>query len=220
MGGLRTKIEEMGEPTLRTDAPRFAPAGQSTQMIVGADGASDAISSATSKRPLRQLRAAAGLLFGFSPIPDAPRACRCKRPPLMREHRLYQSDWMMRFYGFGRPSGGAPAERACSRSISIPSSPGRSSFASASRSTSTAPARDAAARAGTRREGGRRRSWPRAESAAYGWRMSGGGSRRFAPSVARLDARAQDLAVLVKPGTDGIVRGVRGARAQSILRSC
>ncbi|WP_034958703.1 putative DNA modification/repair radical SAM protein [Erythrobacter longus] len=82
-------------------APRFAPAGQSTQMIVGADDAND---TAIVSR-------AAGLYgnFGlrrvyysaFSPIPDASAVLPLKRPPLMREHRLYQSDWLMRFYGFG-----------------------------------------------------------------------------------------------------------------------
>ncbi len=85
-------------------APRYAPAGQSTQMIVGADAATD------SDIVLR----ASGLYdaFGmrrvyysaFSPIPDASSILPLKRPPLMREHRLYQSDWLMRFYGF------APAE--------------------------------------------------------------------------------------------------------------
>ena len=85
-------------------APRYAPAGQSTQMIVGADAATD------SDIVLR----ASGLYdaFGmrrvyysaFSPIPDASAILPLKRPPLMREHRLYQSDWLMRFYGF------APAE--------------------------------------------------------------------------------------------------------------
>ena len=36
----------------------------------------------------------------FSPIPDASAVLPLQRPPLMREHRLYQSDWLMRFYGF------------------------------------------------------------------------------------------------------------------------
>ena len=81
-------------------APKFAPAGQSTQMIVGADAATD---SAIVQR-------AAGLYdrFGlrrvyysaFSPIPDASAVLPLVRPPLMREHRLYQADWMIRFYGF------------------------------------------------------------------------------------------------------------------------
>lgn len=81
-------------------APRFAPAGQSTQMIVGADGASDAdivgkASTLYDRFGLRRVYYSA-----FSPIPDASAVLPLKRPPLMREHRLYQSDWLMRFYGF------------------------------------------------------------------------------------------------------------------------
>jgi putative DNA modification/repair radical SAM protein len=81
-------------------APRFAPAGQSTQMIVGADAATD-----------RDIVAKAAGLYGrfglrrvyysaFSPIPDASAVLPLKRPPLMRERRLYQSDWLMRFYEY------------------------------------------------------------------------------------------------------------------------
>ena len=81
-------------------APRFAPAGQSTQMIVGADAATDAdvVASASSlygKFGLRRVYYSA-----FSPIPDASAVLPLVRPPLMREHRLYQADWLMRFYGF------------------------------------------------------------------------------------------------------------------------
>ena len=81
-------------------APSFAPAGQSTQMIVGADSAND-----------RDIVLRASHLYGrfnlrrvyysaFSPIPDASAVLPLERPPLLREHRLYQSDWLMRFYGF------------------------------------------------------------------------------------------------------------------------
>ena len=81
-------------------APKFAPAGQSTQMIVGADAATDAdvVASASSlyaKFGLRRVYYSA-----FSPIPDASAVLPLVRPPLMREHRLYQADWLMRFYGF------------------------------------------------------------------------------------------------------------------------
>ena len=81
-------------------APRFAPAGQSTQMIVGADAASDSdivgkASALYGRFGLRRVYYSA-----FSPIPDASAVLPLKRPPLMREHRLYQSDWLMRFYGF------------------------------------------------------------------------------------------------------------------------
>ena len=87
-------------------APRFAPAGQSTQMIVGADAASDAdiVTRAATLYDRYSLRRV--YYSAFSPIPDASAVLPLKRPPLMREHRLYQSDWLMRFYGY------APAEVA------------------------------------------------------------------------------------------------------------
>lgn len=80
---------------------RFAPAGQSTQMIVGADGADDR----TILTNASNLYASYGLgrvyYSAFSPIPDSSKALPLIRPPLMREHRLYQADWLLRFYGFG-----------------------------------------------------------------------------------------------------------------------
>ena len=101
MGSIRSAIEEAGDARKRfRNAPRFAPAGQSTQMIVGADGASDAqivgkASTLYTSYALRRVYYSA-----FSPIPDASAVLPLKRPPLIREHRLYQSDWLMRFYGF------------------------------------------------------------------------------------------------------------------------
>jgi predicted DNA-binding helix-hairpin-helix protein len=73
-------------------------------MIVGADAATDRdivgkASSLYSRFGLRRVYYSA-----FSPIPDASAVLPLKRPPLMREHRIYQADWLMRFYGF------APAE--------------------------------------------------------------------------------------------------------------
>ncbi|WP_324806541.1 putative DNA modification/repair radical SAM protein [Sphingomonas sp. LY29] len=81
-------------------APKFAPAGQSTQMIVGADAANDGdivmrASQLYDRFSLRRVYYSA-----FSPIPSPSAVLPLKRPPLMREHRLYQSDWLMRFYGF------------------------------------------------------------------------------------------------------------------------
>ncbi len=81
-------------------APKFAPAGQSTQMIVGADAATDGdivrkASTLYDRFGLRRVYYSA-----FSPIPDASAVLPLQRPPLMREHRLYQSDWLMRFYEF------------------------------------------------------------------------------------------------------------------------
>lgn len=78
----------------------FAPAGQSTQMIVGADASDDG----TILTQASQLYAGYGLsrvyYSAFSPIPDSSALLPLKRPPLLREHRLYQADWLLRFYGF------------------------------------------------------------------------------------------------------------------------
>lgn len=79
---------------------RFAPAGQSTQMIVGADKASDRDILTTSARLYASYDLKRVYYSAFSPIPDASAALPLIRPPLMREHRLYQADWLMRFYGF------------------------------------------------------------------------------------------------------------------------
>lgn len=87
----------------RIKPPKFAPAGQSTQLIVGADGAPDTeiidrSASLYGGYGLRRVYYSA-----FSPIPDASSSLPLSKPPLMREHRLYQADWLMRFYGFSPP---------------------------------------------------------------------------------------------------------------------
>jgi putative DNA modification/repair radical SAM protein len=101
MRDMRGAITEAKDASARfKSAPRFAPAGQSTQMIIGADAATDSdivdrASQLYDRFDLRRVYYSA-----FSPIPDASAVLPLKRPPLMREHRLYQSDWLMRFYGF------------------------------------------------------------------------------------------------------------------------
>ncbi len=101
MASLKTAIDDHREPTMKTRAVRhFAPAGQSTQMIVGADESSDA----TVLRRSATLYGSYGLrrvyYSAFSPIPDSSKVLPLVDPPLLREHRLYQADWLMRFYGF------------------------------------------------------------------------------------------------------------------------
>ena len=81
-------------------APRFAPAGQSTQMIVGADAASDADIVGRASRLYDNFNLRRVYYSAFSPIPDASAVLPLKRPPLIREHRLYQSDWLMRVYDY------------------------------------------------------------------------------------------------------------------------
>ncbi|MEO7635310.1 MAG: putative DNA modification/repair radical SAM protein [Sphingomicrobium sp.] len=101
MGEMKAAIVEARDSSKRfKSAPKFAPAGQSTQMIVGADAANDAdiVSRASQLYDRFGLRRV--YYSAFSPIPDASAVLPLKRPPLMREHRLYQSDWLMRFYGF------------------------------------------------------------------------------------------------------------------------
>jgi putative DNA modification/repair radical SAM protein len=97
MGAVRLRIDEA---KAEKNAPKFAPAGQTTQMIVGADATDD-----------RGILDASALLYGsyglkriyysaFSPIPDSAKGLPLAAPPLMREHRLYEADWLVRFYGF------------------------------------------------------------------------------------------------------------------------
>ena len=104
MGRLRLKLDEAREGRKATPigntAPRFAPAGQSTQMIVGADAANDRTILDTSANLYGSYRLRRVYYSAFSPIPDSSRALPVAAPPLVREHRLYQADWLMRFYGF------------------------------------------------------------------------------------------------------------------------
>jgi putative DNA modification/repair radical SAM protein len=101
MGRLRLSIEENKEDRKTVKAtPRFAPAGQSTQMIVGADSASDRKVLEASSNLYANYRLRRVYYSAFSPIPDASKILPLTAPPLVREHRLYQSDWLMRFYGF------------------------------------------------------------------------------------------------------------------------
>ncbi len=92
----------------RARPPRFAPAGQSTQMIVGADATTDTTILATSATLYGAYRLRRVYYSAFSPIPDAARALPLRAPPLVREHRLYQADWLMRFYGFAHDEIVAP----------------------------------------------------------------------------------------------------------------
>jgi predicted DNA-binding helix-hairpin-helix protein len=102
MAALRLKIDESRErPTARGKRPpHFAPAGQSTQMIVGADGADDATILGSASALYADYRLKRVYYSAFSPIPEASRVLPLKAPPLIRENRLYQADWLMRFYGF------------------------------------------------------------------------------------------------------------------------
>jgi predicted DNA-binding helix-hairpin-helix protein len=97
MGNIRVAREESeAEPR----APRFAPAGQSTQMIVGADDTDDRTILGTAETLYGSYQLKRVYYSAFSPIPDSPSGVPSKAPPLLREHRLYQADFLMRGYGF------------------------------------------------------------------------------------------------------------------------
>jgi len=95
MGQMRERIDEA-----RAERRRFAPAGQSTQVIVGADDATDAAVLRSSAALYASYDLKRVYYSAFSPIPDASRLLPLSAPPLRRENRLYQADWLLRRYGF------------------------------------------------------------------------------------------------------------------------
>jgi len=102
MQEVLTKHTELKEDRKRgLKAPPFAPAGQSTQMIVGATPTPDKDILLTSSSLYEKYKLKRVYYSAFSPIPHADARLPGVSPPLLREHRLYQADWMLRFYGFG-----------------------------------------------------------------------------------------------------------------------
>ncbi|PVM89277.1 putative DNA modification/repair radical SAM protein [Caulobacter radicis] len=102
MGRMRLAIEDKAEPARKAPRKSFARS-QSTQLIVGADAAKDGDILARSASLYGAYRLSRVYYSAFSPIPDASHRLPSARPPLLREHRLYQADWLMRFYGFAQP---------------------------------------------------------------------------------------------------------------------
>jgi putative DNA modification/repair radical SAM protein len=112
MAGIRLRLDQaQSESADSPAAPIFAPAGQSTQMIIGADPATDADILTRSDSLYRSYRLRRVYYSAFSPIPSGSRVLPLRPPPLWREHRLYQADWLMRFYGF-QPAELTPADAA------------------------------------------------------------------------------------------------------------
>lgn len=101
MGEIRQHIDTAAEERRKhKSAPPFAAASQSTQLIVGATEASDHTLLQTSSTLYRAYKLSRVYYSAFSPIPHASSKLPLEPPPLMREHRLYQADWLMRYYGF------------------------------------------------------------------------------------------------------------------------
>jgi len=108
MADIRRHRDEAHEDR---SAPPFAPAGQSTQMIVGADDSNDRVVLRTADVLYRSYRLRRVYYSAYSPIQAASPFLPAAAPPLLREHRLYQADWLLRRYGYGvdelLPAGGA-----------------------------------------------------------------------------------------------------------------
>jgi putative DNA modification/repair radical SAM protein len=98
MGQMAQRIAEAKE-----ERRRFSPAGQSTQVIVGADDASDETVLTSSATMYGRFALRRVYYSAFSPIPEASALLAAKPPPLQRENRLYQADWLLRYYGFSVP---------------------------------------------------------------------------------------------------------------------
>lgn len=81
-------------------APKFVPAGQSTQMVIGATETPDLEILRTSSALYNEQKLRRVYYSAYSPIPHSDDRLPAVRPPLEREHRLYQADWLLRFYGF------------------------------------------------------------------------------------------------------------------------
>jgi putative DNA modification/repair radical SAM protein len=101
-GEIQSAMAEVHQQIVeaRAEKKRFASAGQSTQMIVGATAATDAAILEKSSLLYRDYRLRRVYYSAFSPIPHSDSRLPLKAPPLIRENRLYQADWLLRFYGF------------------------------------------------------------------------------------------------------------------------
>lgn len=101
MEEVKLKSDEIKEDRKRgLKAPVFAPAGQSTQMIIGATPTPDKEILHTASDLYGKFRLRRVYYSAFSPIPHADARLPGQSPPLLREHRLYQADWMLRFYDY------------------------------------------------------------------------------------------------------------------------
>lgn len=102
MGLITNRIKENRSDIVRYNhAPRFAPAGQSTQMIVGATPDTDYQILNLTEGLYRKYALKRVFFSAYTPVvEDSLLPALDTKPPLLREHRLYQADWLLRFYGF------------------------------------------------------------------------------------------------------------------------
>lgn len=94
------KIQAKNEIMAYKHAPKFLPAGQTTQMIIGASGESDLDIISQSESLYDNFSLKRVYYSAFVPVVKSKLTEGIDRAPLLREHRLYQADWLLRFYGF------------------------------------------------------------------------------------------------------------------------
>ncbi len=102
MGLIREKITENAYDVVKyRHSPKFVPAGQSTQMIVGATPETDHKILTLSEGLYKKYKLKRVFYSAYMPVTQHSLLPSTEtKPPLLREHRLYQADWLLRFYGF------------------------------------------------------------------------------------------------------------------------
>lgn len=101
MGYIRTHIiQNTEDKRIFRKAPSFVPAGQTTQLIVGATPDADRNIIQLSEGLYNRFSLRRVYYSAYVPISTDPKLPALIKPPLLREHRLYQADWLLRFYGF------------------------------------------------------------------------------------------------------------------------
>lgn len=94
-------LENSAERKISRHVPKFVPAGQSTQMIIGASNDSDLAILQSSEALYQRFHLKRVYYSAYVPVNDGPNLpALSSAPPLLREHRLYQADWLLRFYKF------------------------------------------------------------------------------------------------------------------------
>lgn len=95
-------IQYQEEKKIIKSTPKYAPAGQSTQMIIGATGESDKDIMYSATHYYKNYNMKRVYYSGYVPVADDSRLPAIgTQVPMLRENRLYQTDWLLRFYGFG-----------------------------------------------------------------------------------------------------------------------
>ena len=100
MASVRLKLDEKKEKSRHPNPRAIKATGQSTQMIIGADASDDRKILTTSASLYAGYKLRRVYYSAFSPTPHPSSKLPPEAPPLRREHRLYQADWLLRFYGF------------------------------------------------------------------------------------------------------------------------